>query len=151
VITEASKAVYQVLVEAQGAGQPLEEVPEILDNAMKMAASGGIAVEAKNERYVGGSRNRRDFVTGETAVHCVQQVGRGNDYLTALETADALAKKVRGVLKGNLTLDSAEFSGGFTQHPIRILRTDSGYGVEGGTRVAVATVVVEADYEESWT
>jgi len=150
-ITGLQRAVYKVLAEATDTGEPLAGVPQILDHAMEMVEDGGISVETAPEEYSGGSENRRDFCTGEIRVHCVKWLGRGRDYQAALADADALAKKVRQVLKGNLILESAEFPDGFTSQSVRILRTDTGFGVHGGTRVAVATVVIKADYEESFS
>jgi hypothetical protein len=150
-ITDLEQAVYQVLTEAQGAGEPLSGVPQILDNAMKLVMDGGLAVEGEAENFHGGSENRVDFVTGEVKVHAVVYIGRDDDYQLAKASAGQLAKNVRQVIKDNLALTSSQYPAGFSKGPVRISKIESGYTVHGGTRIAVATVYIEADYEESYS
>lgn len=149
--TELENAVYQVLIEASQTGEPLAGVAQILDNSMELVQDGGLAVEGGPERYRGGSENRVDFVTGEVQVHAVEYIGRDDDHRAAKAAAEQLIKKVRQALKGNLSLTSAAYPLGFGKGPARILRTESGFSVHGGTRIAVATVFIEVDYEESYS
>ena len=61
-----------------------------------------------------------------------------------------MAKSVRQVLKGNLKLISTEYPVGFLKQNLRVVKTILGYGKQVGSWVAIATVTIEAFYNEEY-
>ena len=149
-INELEKAVYQVLVAAQAEGEPLESVPDIKDTDMLAVKSGGITLEGTEEIPYGGSEIRKDFIHGRVEINCIVYLVK-ESYRAAKIEAEALAKAVRKVLKSNLKLVCTDYPDGFCKVPIRIVNTRFGYGQVAGNMVAVATVTLEAQYQESYS
>ena len=149
-ITDLEKAVYQVLIEAQASGEPLESVAEIAETNLVELEKGGITLGGGEEFYQGGSGNQRDFNRAEVEIHCVVKTTRSKRFRPAEVNADNMAKSVRQVLKGNLKLTSTEYPDGFLEQDLRIVKTILGYGKQVGSWVAIATVTIEAFYNEEY-